>query len=52
VARSGLDIFIGGGGDDLAWLGLGIVRAYAQRYAAETRRPVLYSANARVPVLA
>lgn len=43
-----MDIFIGGGGDDLAWLGLGVVRAYAARYAAETGRPTLYSPNARV----
>lgn len=48
MADSGLDIFIGGGGDDLAWLGLGVMRAYAQRYEGEAGRPVLYSANARV----
>lgn len=48
MAATGLDIFIGGGGDDLAWLGLGVVRAYAAGYAAETGRPALYSANGRV----
>ena len=42
-----MDIFIGGGGDDLAWLGLGVVRCYASNYAAGTRRPVLYVPNAR-----
>jgi pimeloyl-ACP methyl ester carboxylesterase len=52
MAHSGLDIFIGGGGDDLAWLSFGVVRAYAERYAAETGRPVIYSANARVLGLA
>jgi len=43
-----MDIFIGGGGDDLAFLGLGVVRQYAQRYAAETNRPVAYLPNARI----
>jgi thioesterase domain-containing protein len=46
-----LEIFIGGGGDDLAWLGLGVVRAYATAYAAQTGREVLYSPNARVDAL-
>lgn len=46
-----MEIFIGGGGDDLAWLGLGVVRAYATRYAAETGRPTLYAPNARVGLL-
>lgn len=46
-----MDIFIGGGGDDLAWLGLGVMRAYADDYAAETGRPTLYSPNARVGAL-
>jgi hypothetical protein len=43
-----VDIFIGGGGDDLAFLGLGVVRQYADRYAAETGRPVAYLPNARL----
>ena len=43
-----MDIFIGGGGDDLAFLGLGVVRQYAARYAAETGRPVIYLPNARI----
>jgi pimeloyl-ACP methyl ester carboxylesterase len=43
-----VDIFIGGGGDDLAFLGLGVVRQYAARYAAETGRPVVYLPNARI----
>jgi pimeloyl-ACP methyl ester carboxylesterase len=43
-----VDIFIGGGGDDLSWLGLGVVRQYALRFAAETRRPVVYLPNARL----
>ena len=43
-----MDIFIGGGGDDLAFLGLGVVRQYADRYAAETGRAVVYLANARI----
>ena len=42
-----MDIFIGGGGDDLDWLGLGVVRRYAADFAAETGRPVLYIPNAR-----
>ena len=42
-----MDIFIGGGGDDLARLGFGVIRAYAERYAAETARPVAYLPNAR-----
>jgi pimeloyl-ACP methyl ester carboxylesterase len=43
-----VDIFIGGGGDDLSWLGLGVVRQYAARYAKETGRPVVYLPNARI----
>jgi pimeloyl-ACP methyl ester carboxylesterase len=43
-----MDIFIGGGGDDLSWFGLGVVRQYAARYAAETGRSVVYLPNARV----
>jgi pimeloyl-ACP methyl ester carboxylesterase len=42
-----MDIFVGGGGDDLSWLGLGVVRAYAADLAAATERPVLYIPNAR-----
>jgi pimeloyl-ACP methyl ester carboxylesterase len=42
-----MDIFVGGGGDDLGWLGLGVVRHYALHYSAHTARPVLYSPNAR-----
>ncbi len=42
-----MDIFVGGGGDDLAWLGLGVVRAYAADVAAAAGRPVLYAPNAR-----
>ncbi len=42
-----MDIFIGGGGDDLSWLGLGVVRRYAEDYCAETGRPVAYVPNAR-----
>jgi pimeloyl-ACP methyl ester carboxylesterase len=43
-----VDIFIGGGGDDLGWLGLGVVRAYEARYARETGRPTLYFPNGRI----
>jgi thioesterase domain-containing protein len=42
-----MDIFVGGGGDDLGWLGLGVVRVYAARFAASTGRPVLYVPHAR-----
>jgi pimeloyl-ACP methyl ester carboxylesterase len=42
-----MEIFIGGGGDDLAFLNLGVVAHYARRYAAETGRRVIYSPNAR-----
>jgi pimeloyl-ACP methyl ester carboxylesterase len=42
-----MDIFVGGGGDDLSWLGLGVVRAYAADLAAVAGRPVLYAPNAR-----
>lgn len=42
-----IDIFVGGGGDDLSWLGLGVVRQYAVAFAARTGRPVLYLPNAR-----
>ena len=43
-----MEIFIGGGGDDLAWLGLGVVRDYVDAYVAETGRQALYAPNARV----
>jgi pimeloyl-ACP methyl ester carboxylesterase len=43
-----LDIFIGGGGDDLAWLGFGVVRQYATHYAGETGRRTVYLPNARI----
>ena len=43
-----MDIFIGGGGDDLPFLNLGVLANYAQRYAAQTLRPVLYVPNARI----
>lgn len=43
-----MDIFIGGGGDDLAFLNLGVLADYAQRYATETRRAVLHVPNARL----
>ncbi|MBS0411602.1 MAG: hypothetical protein JSR86_16920 [Proteobacteria bacterium] len=42
-----MDIFVGGGGDDLSWLGLGVVRDYAADHAARTGRPTLYLPNAR-----
>jgi pimeloyl-ACP methyl ester carboxylesterase len=42
-----LDIFIGGGGDDLM-PGGGVLRTYAREYAAETGREVRYIPNARV----
>lgn len=42
-----MDIFIGGGGDDLAFLNFGVLADYARRYAAETGRPVLIVPNAR-----
>ncbi len=42
-----MEIFVGGGGDDLAWLGLGVVRSYAADLAAVTGRPALYVPNAR-----
>jgi len=42
-----MDIFIGGGGDDLTWLGLGVVRRYASNHATGTGRPALYIPNAR-----
>lgn len=43
-----VDIFIGGGGDDLAFLGLGVVAAYARVRAAAIGAPVLYVANGRL----
>jgi pimeloyl-ACP methyl ester carboxylesterase len=43
-----VDIFIGGGGDDLAFLGLGVVADVARARAADTGRPVLYVANGRL----
>lgn len=42
-----IDIFVGGGGDDLSWLGLGVVRQYAAAFAARTGRSVIYLPNAR-----
>jgi pimeloyl-ACP methyl ester carboxylesterase len=42
-----MDIFVGGGGDDLAWLGLGVVRNYAADLALGTGRSVIYVPNAR-----
>lgn len=41
----GIDIFIGGGGDDLP--GFGVMRAYAAAYARQTGRPTLYFPNGR-----
>lgn len=46
-----IDIFVGGGGDDLSWLGLGVVRQYATDFAARTGRPVAYLPNARPAAL-
>ncbi len=46
-----MEIFIGGGGDDLAFLGLGVVADYAAGFARETGRPVLYVPNARIRTL-
>ena len=46
-----MEIFIGGGGDDLAFLGLGVVANYAARFARETGRPGLYFPNARTRTL-
>ena len=42
-----MDIFIGGGGDDLKWLGLGVVRDYATKFSRLSGRPSLYLPNAR-----
>jgi pimeloyl-ACP methyl ester carboxylesterase len=42
-----MDIFIGGGGDDLRWLGLGVVREFALTHAATTGSAVLYFPNGR-----
>jgi pimeloyl-ACP methyl ester carboxylesterase len=47
LSASSYDIFVGGGGDDLSGLGLGVVRRAAARHAARTGRPVLYLPNAR-----
>lgn len=44
---SSLDVFIGGGGDDLMPHG-GVLRDYARRYAVETGRRIAYFPNARV----
>ena len=46
-----MEIFNGGGGDDLAFLNLGVLAHYARRYMAETGRPVAYVANARTTTL-
>jgi pimeloyl-ACP methyl ester carboxylesterase len=43
-----MDIFVGGGGDDLSWLGLGVVRAYAADLAAVAGRPVPNARPARL----
>jgi len=43
-----MEIFIGGAGDDLAFLGFGVLASYARRYAAETGRPAIYVPNARL----
>jgi hypothetical protein len=45
--RASLDVFIGGGGDDLM-PGGGVLRDYARRHAAETGRRVAYFADAGV----
>ena len=42
-----MDMFIGGGGDDLQWLGLGVVRDYAATYSRLSGQPNLYLPNAR-----
>ncbi len=42
-----MDIFIGGGGDDLSFLNLGVLADYARQYAAQTKRRVIYVPNAR-----
>lgn len=42
-----MEIFVGGGGDDLPFLNLGVLARYARRYAAETGRCVVYVPNAR-----
>jgi pimeloyl-ACP methyl ester carboxylesterase len=43
-----VEILIGGGGDDLAFLGLGVFADVARARAAETGRTVLYVANGRL----
>jgi pimeloyl-ACP methyl ester carboxylesterase len=43
-----VEIFIGGGGDDLAFLNFGVLAHYARRYAAQTGRRVVYAPNARI----
>jgi pimeloyl-ACP methyl ester carboxylesterase len=47
AGAGGVDIFIGGGGDDLTALGLGVVADYAHAWAAESAHAVLYVANGR-----
>lgn len=48
----GVDIFIGGGADDIHWPGMsGVMRDYAERYARETGRPTRYFPNARTPAV-
>ena len=42
-----MDIFVGGGGDDLSWLGLGVVRSYVADLPTVTRSPALCLPNAR-----
>ena len=43
--QGGVDIFIGGGGDDLP--GFGAMKDYASSYSKETGRPTLYFPNGR-----
>lgn len=42
-----MDIFIGGGGDDLWWMGLGVVRHYVAQFSSSSGRPAVYLPNAR-----
>jgi len=46
-ASQAMDIFIGGGGDDLQALGLGVVRDYAAKFSSLSGRDSLYLPNAR-----
>ncbi len=47
IYAKAVDIFIGGGGDDLAFLGLGVLADYARRHGVATGRSVLYLPNGR-----